>query len=196
MRGLLSRAIQRFVTDIYGAQMWAEITSTAALGFDTFEPILTYDATVTDSVINAAVFELGRPRSDFLEDLGQYLVSHPESEPIRRLLRFSGATFSEFLDSLEDLPDRARLALPDRDFPQVSMHQMGRCSYVLMVESDLDGMGHVLMGAIRGMADDYGCLMTIEHRGRFREAERMSIDIHELGHAEARSFHLAGPAGT
>jgi hypothetical protein len=196
MRALLNRAIQRFVTDIYGAEMWSEITSTAALGFESFEPLLEYDPTVTDSVINAAVFELDRPRSDFLEDLGQYLVSHPSSESIRRLLRFGGATFPAFLDSLEDLPDRARLALPDRRFPRLSIHQLSGCSFVLMVDGDLDGLGHVMIGAIRGMADDYGCLITMEHRGRFRGAERMSIDVHELGHAAARTFQLAGPVVT
>jgi hypothetical protein len=47
-----------------------------------------------------------------LEDIGTYLVTDPALEPLRRLLRFGGDTFAEFLGSLEELPDRARLAMP------------------------------------------------------------------------------------
>lgn len=190
MYGLTNRAIQRFVTDTYGAEMWSEVASTAALGFDNFEPLLIYDPTITESVINAASFELERPRDDFLEDLGQYLVTHPNSEPIRRLLRFGGADFRAFLESLEDVPERARLALPDREFPPVTLHQVGRHDFLLLIESDLEGLGHMVVGALRGIADDYGVLAMIEYRGRFQGADRLTVVVHDEGHSEGRQFDL------
>ncbi len=66
MHGLVNRALQRFVCDTYGDARWAEIASTAALGFDRFEPMLSYDPTITDMVIKAACFELGKPRGTLL----------------------------------------------------------------------------------------------------------------------------------
>lgn len=190
MHGLANRAIQRFITDAYGATMWSEVASTAALGFETFEPLLAYDPTITETVINAASFELERARSDLLEDLGHYLVTHPNSEATRRLLRFGGASFTTFLESLEDLPERARLALPDRIFPRITTHEVGPGNYILMVEAEIDGIGSILLGAIRGMADDYGALATIEHRGRFRDVERLTVLVHDEGFSEGRRFEL------
>ncbi len=195
MHGLANRAIQRFVSDVYGEVIWSEVASTAALGFETFEPLLTYDPTITESVINAAAFELGRPRADFLEDLGQYLVSHPNSEATRRLLRFGGATFTAFLGSLEDLPERARLALPDRRFPRITVHEVGAGNFILMVEAEIEGIGNILLGAIRGMADDYGALATLGHRGRFRGAERLTVLVHDEGFSEGRQFELVQSGG-
>lgn len=190
MYGLTNRAIQRFVTDAYGEEMWSEVASTAALGFENFEPMLLYDPTITESVINAASFELERSRGDFLEDLGHYLVTHPNSEATRRLLRFGGATFAAFLESLEDLPERARLALPDREFPPVMLHQVGPRDYIILVEAELVGIGHIVIGALRGMADDYGVLAMIEHRGRFQNADRLTVVIHDEGFSEGRQFSL------
>ena len=190
MYGLTNRAIQRFVTDTYGEEMWSEVASTAALGFETFEPLLIYDPTITESVINAASFELERNRGDFLEDLGQYLVTHPNSEPIRRLLRFGGACFTEFLESLEDVPERARLALPDREFPPVMLHQVGPHHFILLIEAELEGIGHIVIGALRGMADDYGVLATIEHRGRYQGSDRLTIAVHDERFSEGRQFNL------
>lgn len=194
MHGLANRAIQRFVIDTYGQEAWSEIASTAALGFEMFEPLLDYDRTITDTVIKAACFELNKPRETFLEDLGQYLVSHPNSEALRRLLRFGGSTFRAFLESLEDVPGRARLALPDRQFPNLDVHELGPGHFMLSVRADINGLGYVVLGAIRGMSDDYGALATIEHRGSYRESERLTVNLHEEGFSEGRQFQLAQPA--
>ena len=72
--------------------------------------MLSYDDQLTYDVIDALCVELDRPRLDLLEDLGTFLVSHPRMERLRRLMRFSGETYLEFLLSLDDLPDRVRLA--------------------------------------------------------------------------------------
>ena len=58
---------------------------------------------------------LGRPVAGMMEDLGTYLIMNPSFPAVRRLLRFSGVTFLDFLHSLDDLPDRVRLAVPDSD---------------------------------------------------------------------------------
>ncbi len=60
-----------------------------------------------------------------LEDLGTYLVSHPNVQGLRRLLRFGGAGFIDFLHSLDELHDRARLAVPDLDLPQLELRDHG-----------------------------------------------------------------------
>ncbi|MXQ06383.1 heme NO-binding protein [Alphaproteobacteria bacterium GH1-50] len=190
MYRLLNRAIQRFVCDVNGPEVWAEVTATAALGFDTFEPMVTYDPTVTETVITAAAFECGKPRDALLEDLGNYLVTWPDSGVFRRLLRFGGPDFHTFLLSLEDLPDRARLVLPSREFPSVEVHDFGLSNVVIYINSPLAGTAHVALGVLRGMADDYGVLATIEHRGLYRGSERLTVNIHDAGFATGRDFRL------
>jgi len=191
MHGLINRSIQCFLRDTYGAPLWAIVALDARLGFETFEPMLTYDPSLTNAVIEAAARRLEKPRDAVLEDLGTYLVSHPNVEALRRLLRFGGVTFADFLHSLEDLPGRGRLALPDLNLPTLELIDHTTESLTLICRSPLRGAGHVMMGLLRAMADDYGALVLLEHRGGGEGGEVIGITLADRRFAAGRSFDLA-----
>ena len=93
MHGLINRAFQCFVQDIYGVAAWQAVIRGSDLPLADFEPMATYDDQVTDTVIATAADVLGRPRGTLLEDMGTYLVNHDNLISLRRLLRFSGVNF-------------------------------------------------------------------------------------------------------
>lgn len=191
MLGLVNRAIQSFLRDTYGPGLWAAVARRARLGFDGFESMMTYDPALTEAVIAAAAVELSRPRETVLEDLGTYLVSHPNVEALRRLLRFGGADFGDFLRSLEDLPDRARLALPDLDMPEMRLHELGAGRFELTCQGVIDGVGHVAVGLLRAMADDYGALVLLDHHGARGAADVITVELLDGAYAKGRHFDLA-----
>ena len=195
MHGLINRSLQCFLRDSYGAALWAAVARDAGLGFDGFEAMLTYDPALTDAVINAAARQLDRPRETVMEDLGTYLVSHPNVEALRRLLRFGGVTFVDFLHSLEDLPGRGRLAVPDLDMPQFALLEKAADQFSLTCRMPVQGGGHVMMGLLRSMADDYGTLVMLDHLGMQGDAEVISIHVLDQCFAAGRRFDLAAKAG-
>ena len=117
----------------------------------------------------------------------------PNLEALRRLLRFGGVNFPDFLHSLEDMRGRGRLALPDLDLPTLDLRVDGEDRYVLSCRSRLAGAGHVVMGLLRAMADDYGALVVLDHLGTGDGAEEISIHLPEPRFAEGRRFDLSGP---
>lgn len=191
MHGLINRSIQCFLRDTYGAATWAAVAREAGLGFDGFETMLTYDIAITENVLAAACRILGRPRDSLLEDMGTYLVSHENAQALRRLLRFGGVGYEDFLHSLEDLPGRARLALPDFDLPALDLADQGGGDFLLTCRFPLAGIGHVIVGLLRAMADDYGALCVVEHRGAGAGGERVAITLAAPTFAEGRRFDLA-----
>ena len=193
MHGLINRALQCFLRDTYGEGVWAAVARDAGLGFDNFEPMLQYDLEQTRAVITAAARLLDRPTETVLEDMGTYLVSHSNLEALRRLLRFGGVNFPDFLHSLEDMRGRGRLALPDLDLPTLDLRVDGEDRYVLSCRSPLAGAGHVVMGLLRAMADDYGALVVLDHLGTGDGAEEISIHLPEPRFAEGRRFDLSVP---
>mmetsp|Transcript_7554 Transcript_7554/g.12953 ORF Transcript_7554/g.12953 Transcript_7554/m.12953 type:complete len:196 (+) Transcript_7554:2856-3443(+) len=194
MHGLINRAIQCFVTDSYGPDKWVEATRLADLDFVEFEAMLIYDDDITPRILDAVSQVLDRPRADVMEDIGTYLVSHPNVEALRRLLRFGGVTFVEFLHSLDDLPDRARLAVADLQLPRIELHDFGPTQFNLVCDSPIAGYGHVMMGILRAMADDYGALALLEHEGGDQGVETISISLIETEFAEGRVFDLGARA--
>ncbi len=193
MHGLINRAVQCFVRDTYGPGLWLRVVQEVGLPFDSFEPMLRYDADLTENVIDAAARILNRPREALLEDLGHYLVSHQNLESLRRLLRFGGVSFGDFLNSLEDLPGRGRLAVPDLDLPDLVLQDRGAQIYALSCRFPMPGVGHVMLGLLRAMADDYGALVLLEHDGMVAGVEVIAVHLADTSHTAGRRFDLAAP---
>lgn len=194
MHGLVNRALQSFVTDTYGAQAWRTIATASRIDPPTFEAMLTYDDTVTDTVLAAAAAHLSKSCDAILEDLGTYLVSHPNVTAPRRLLRFAGATFEEFLHSLEDLPDRVRLAVPELLLPEIVVEERAQGKLEIVTGSMIAGYVHVLAGLVRAMADEYGALATIEAVESSGATDRLLVDLHVQSFQEGREFRLGAGA--
>jgi hypothetical protein len=194
MHGLINRALQCFLRDNFGPDLWRDVARASGFRAESFDTMAVYDLAVTDGLINAAARSLDRPRELLLEDLGTYLVSHKTVEPVRRLLRFGGADFMDFLLSVEDLPGRSRLAVPDIDVPHLTLQEDAADVYLLSCRSPLAGAGHVIMGLLRAMADDYGALVLLDHQGQRDGAEWLRIHVLEARFAAGRRFDLGHPS--
>jgi hypothetical protein len=190
MHGLINRSIQSYVCNSYGLETWHEVTAAAELDFVEFEAMLTYEDALTPRVLDQLALTLDRPRDEIMEDIGTYLVSHPDFESVRRLLRFGGVTFEEFLYSLDDMPDRARLAVADLKLPGLQLCTHGDGMFSLICDAPIAGYGHVMMGILRVMADDYGVLALLDHTGTAQGQETLSISLVATDFSEGRSFEL------
>jgi hypothetical protein len=191
MHGLVNRAMEQFFRDTYGVGVWQQIAASAALPFDSFEPLMIYDPALTHSVVGAATSVLDRPADALMEDMGTYLVSHRSGERLRRLLRFGGVGFRDFLHSLEELPARARLALPDLYLPEMRLVDLGGGEFTLATAAPFPGSGYVLTGLLRAMADDYGSLVLLDMAGQGAGGDVIRIQLLDEDHAEGRRFDLA-----
>ena len=142
MHGLINRSLQCFVQDTYGHETWEKIADRARMETPDFESVLMYDDALTDRVIAEASGVLDKPRQTMLEDLGTYIASNPTVEAVRRLLRFSGDSYYEFLTALEDIKDRARMALPDLELPTLELTQEDPITFLLSVRWILSDAGN------------------------------------------------------
>lgn len=194
MLGIVNKAIECFLRDTY-ADAWTEVAKALNLGAPSFEALLSYDDDLTERLVAEAVRQVGKPRDDLLEDLGIYLVSHPRYAVLRRLLRFAGVTFEDFLLSVDELPDRIRLALPDLRLPRIRIDAADKDGLEIGCGPGLPGFAQVLSGGLRAMADDYGALVTLKltPEGE-RGAARIEVVLHKARHSRGRTFKLAAPA--
>lgn len=196
MYGLINRSVQCFLRDMYGHQTWEKIAEPLGLGPEGFEALLSYEDELTDKVLASASDVLDKSVNVILEDLGTYLVSHPNCEALRRLLRFGGPNFTEFLYSLDDLQGRAKLAAPELELPLLDLRENGPGNFTLYCSKRRAGFGHVFVGILRAMADDYGALVLLDHLGNKSGVENISIQILEAEFSKGKSFELsAGVAG-
>jgi Heme NO binding. len=204
MHGLINKALQSFIGDSFGTAVWRDVAQRSGiaqlLGPDGFEAMQGYDDSLTEAVIEAAVTLLRRPRDSLLEDLGTYLISNEHMEPLRRLLRFGGVSFTDFLYSLDELQGRSHLAVPDLALPELALTEAGTDRFLLTCRDGAPGFGHVMVGILRALADDYGALAVLEHRGMRvvdnadgtpSAVEMIRIEVHDPAYHDGKRFDLA-----
>ena len=191
MHGLVNRSIQGFLQDNFGNVAWAEIALRAGLPEQGFEAMMSYDDALTDRMLAAAAQRLSREEGAILEDVGTFLVSHPGNHWLRRLLRFGGSTFLDFLHSLDQLPERGRLAVPELDLPQLELEENAPGRFVLRCRHRHPGFTPAMVGLLRGMADDYGALALIDRGEEGPGDATILIEVAAARFPEGRRFELA-----
>lgn len=191
MHGLVIRAFESFVRNTYGDGPWGDIVVALDAGVESFEPMFHYDDSLARALLAETARHLGKPAPGLLEDFGTFLVAHPASERVRRLLRFGGGDYEDFLASLEDLSGRARLAVPDLDLPDLELVDLGGGDYRLQSRAAGAELAPVLSGLLRALADDYGALVLIEVERADGAAIALSIRLFETAFAQGRGFALS-----
>jgi hypothetical protein len=196
MHGMICKALEGYLRGVHGSGPWDDVRRAAGLEVETFETLSHYPDEVWGRIVAASAARLGIARDALLEDLGTWLCTDPGMEPVRRLMRFSGPSYVEFLYSLDEMHDRARMAVRELDLPVVRIADGAGGRLRLATAWHAAGAGAVITGILRAMADDYGALALIDHEGAEERGglwrERLSVTIVDVGFAPARSFQLAG----
>jgi len=178
MNRLIDHTLRAFLSSTYGDGLVRFVSvETDVLKMDAEMSVVQF----ATAGLNRAAAHLSKPASEMFEDLGAWIT---RLEPIRRLLRFSGRDFQDFLLRLEELPGRAVLELPALRVPPLLVEAEDHSVWLIMADPE-PSWQHFLMGMIRSMADDYGalCVLSVEGSG-------IRVDICDNQFAEGRRFSL------
>ncbi|RNF33383.1 heme NO-binding domain-containing protein [Paracoccus methylarcula] len=180
MHWLVRRSIESFLRETYSDQFWLRVCQRS--GDDALQRYV-YDRHSIDLISDAARF-LDKPEDDLLEDLGAWIARRRR---VRRLLRFSGRNFPDFLLNLEMLADRVRMVMPDFFMPRVQVFEDGADCLRIDFPPDGHDWACCMAGLIRCMADDYGALGLI-----WIGENSVTVQISDGSFAPGRRFLLGG----
>ena len=191
MLGVVNKAIENFVITVHGGALWQQVLRSIGEPGLQFEPMLMYEDAKTYDLITALAQALGKPQIDLLDDLGTFLVTPPHGGAVRRLLRFCGVSFDDFLLSLDDLNDRVDVALPDLDLPQITVLPQTMDRIHVRVVPKWTGFAYVLQGLLRAMADDYGTLVFLDMRRDMLDVDCIEVILIDHNFSSGFEFSMA-----
>lgn len=193
MHGLINRVIHRYVREEYGIGFWREIAQRARIDPPRFETQHSYPIGVTRRLVGALRRLSGQDTSVLMRGLGRFAVQHPLAAPYVRLVQFGGSDYARFLQSLEDVPIRLGMVLPDCELPILEVVQMDPQRIYLICKSDFEGVGSCVAGMLEAMAEFYGCSVVVSeltHRESAQSGELLSVRIRTIS---SHSNERAGP---
>ena len=192
MHGLVNRSIENFIRHRHSAGLWHDICDGADFDTHTMEPMIVHSLKSTEDILSQATDLLDMSRDQILEDIGTFLVADPSNSTVRRLLRYGGETFRDFLFSLAELPERARLAIDDLDLPNLRIEPVGHSSFRVSISKSWSGFPALAVGALRAMADDYGALVFITRSDQSDQGDAaLNVDLLDTSFAASKPFSLA-----
>lgn len=159
MHGFIIRGIELFLRARHGDAVWAVVSLQAGIDRRGTIMMRNYSTEVAQTILRTASEHLHMNRAELLEDIGGWV---PLLDAVRRIMRFSGSCFGDFVLSLDDLHDRGRVVLPGLDLPRIATRQTGPRQYLLTIAAESADWSPVLAGFLRGMADDYGVLAIVD----------------------------------
>lgn len=189
MHGLVNRLIEEFLRARYGESLWRKVALACEVDPRGFHTLRAHPDRLTRQLMTTAAAEIGVNVGDLSEDVGAWLV---QLEPVRRLLRFSGRDYTEFLLALEQLPGRAEMVVPNLGLPTLTVIEEGGDQFVVHINGAPGLWAYLLAGVLRQMADDYGALALItvdKARGG------ILVEVPDGDFAHGRSFDLVAGAG-
>lgn len=186
MYGVLNAALQHYVCRAHGISLWEEVARASGVPHLRFEPMLDYDPSLTSEVLKELGHHLALSQEDVLEDIGVFLVTHPSTQWLHRLLRFSADNYADFLRVLPDIPNRIAIAAFDIGLPSMTLtsHEGTGFTLTLAPHSLSDVWRSILIGLLRAMADSYDTLCAVDPLGD------LSLDIHIFDTLQISSDHI------
>jgi len=175
MYGLINIAIKDLVTEGYGAEAWERVRARAGLQETDFILMDQYEDSVTYDLVGAASEELGICPSKVLEAFGSYWTKYTAVKGYGSLLDAAGTTFPEFLQNLDLMHTRVGTMFPGFIPPSFECRDISDTSLTLHYYSERDGLDHLVIGLLHGLAERFDLTLDINQTATKGEDSRCSI---------------------
>ena len=162
MYGLVNQAVRGLILEQHGEAIWEKIRTKAGTP-ESFVAMQPYDDAVTYGLVGAAVEVLGAPAEDILYAFGEYWVKSRATVSYAELMSTAGTEFVDFVKNLDHMHSRIKVTFPDYSPPSFRVKELSEESLQLDYYSKREGLLPFVEGLMNGVAEHFGCEITITH---------------------------------
>lgn len=162
MYGMINQAVKHLVVERFGANTWGKIRAAAGVEDDAFLAMEQYPDELTYRLVQVSSEILEIPATEVLEAFGAHWIEYTSEAGYGELLDGAGANLEECLHNLDQLHTRVRLGMPHLAPPSFEVENDGGGVFLLHYFSHREGLAHLVVGLVRGLAERLGEQIEIE----------------------------------
>lgn len=163
MYGVINQAIEDYVTGAYGEDNWTLIRQRASVVDAFFVSMERYPDAVTYNLVVAAAGVLDIDAGELLEAIGEHWVEFAKSHGYRAMFSLWGDNLIEFLENLDMMHARVKVAMPDFEPPHFRCERGGPDTARLHYHSRRPGLAPMVVGILRGLARHFDVVVHVDH---------------------------------
>lgn len=162
MYGLIHTALREMVVEHHGRSVWNSIVDESGVSDNAFLTMRVYEDATTQTLVDVASKVLNLPAEDCLEIFGEYWTHDFAPREYAQLMDYTGQSFFEFLDNLNDLHDRIATAFTDFSPPGFRLEVVDDTSAWVHYFSSRKALTPFVVGLLKGLGDRFGQKITVE----------------------------------
>lgn len=155
MYGMVNNAFRRYVIDHDGEHAWNDIVTKAGLETAEFGAMMTYDDSVTLSIVEAMVAESGRDISELLREVGKSWVAFAKSTSFAGLLAMAGRDFETLMGNLDEMHAKIKSSLQAIRPPSFRCNRRADGLLEITYSSEREGLFPFVEGIFEGLAAEF-----------------------------------------
>lgn len=164
MYGLINRAIRDFVIEQAGEAAWKRVHQDAGVQEEEFVAMESYSDESTYALIASASRLLGVAQEEILKEFGRKWITYTADRGYGDLMDGWGMDVGSFLDNLNQMHARLKLAMPRLEPPHFEVVERTNNSLVLRYWSDRPGLSPMVIGLLEGLGQRFGTPVCAELR--------------------------------
>lgn len=156
MYGLVNQAIEELICAEHGEEAWEEVKRIANADIGEFVRMESYPDATTYNIVGAACEHLAVTPEALLESIGIYWVNFTGAKGYGEFLESAGSDLFEVLANLDDMHSRVAMVYPKLAPPSFQCERVSNDQIILHYRSHRDGLAHMVIGLIKGLAGHFG----------------------------------------
>lgn len=156
MYGLVNKAVQEMVTNLYGEGMWEKVRERAGVEAELFLSNEAYPDEVTYRLVAAASELSGVAAEQILFAFGEHWVLHTARHGYGSLMDAAGKSLAEFLRNLPNFHTRIAMIFPKLSPPRFEVSDETAGSLHLHYFTHRPGLTEFVRGLLAGLGSKYG----------------------------------------
>ena len=160
MYGLVNEAIRTMVTSLFDERAWEKVS--ASVGAPSrFQPLESYDDSITYDLVGAVAELSGLPPEKVLHEFGRYWISDVAARHYASMLEAAGNRFETMCGNLDHLHEQLRHSFRGYQPPSFRFVKLPDGDFQMDYYSDREGLLPFVEGLLTGLAEHCGQRLEI-----------------------------------
>ena len=171
MYGLVNKAVEQFVIETQGEEVWKQIKTKAGIETEHFSTMHSYDDSITYSLVGTASELLNIDATVILIEFGKFWIKFAKKQGYGHYFTLGGGDLYQFLKNLDRMHSNIEKTYIELTPPSFKCTKLESGQLYLQYFSPRTGLEPFVEGLLYGLGDHFKIQLSVKHDKENNQSE-------------------------